>query len=124
MTEEQVAQIQTEAVCRAFERAKFTNMPKELREAYEEEDVQYVRISGAMEEKMAEGIAKGKAEGIEEGIAKGKAEGIEEGITKGKEEGKLEERYEMAREMLIAGESAEKIMKYTKLTFDELNTLT
>ena len=109
MTEEQVAQIQTEAVCRAFERAKFTNMPKELREAYEEEDVQYVRISGAIEEKMVEGIAKGEQIGI--------AKGEQIGIAKGK----LEERYDMAREMLIAGESAEKIMKYTKLTQGELN---
>jgi predicted transposase/invertase (TIGR01784 family) len=94
MTEDQVSQIQTEAVCRAFERAKFTNMPKKLREAYEEEDVQYVRISEAMEEKMMEGIAKGK----------------------------LEERYDMAREMLLDAEPDAKIMKYTKLTIKELNT--
>ena len=91
MTEAQVSIIQTDAVRNAFARAQFTKMSKEQREAYEKEDVQYSRISEAMEEKRQEGLAEG--------------------------------RREMVFEMLADNEPDAKILKYSKLTPDELAML-
>lgn len=51
-------------------------------------------------------------EKIEEGRKEGRKEGIEEG--------KIEERLEIAKEMLRDNESIEKIMKYSKLTKEEI----
>jgi predicted transposase/invertase (TIGR01784 family) len=59
-----------------------------------------------------EGIAEGKREGI----AEGKREGIAEGKREGKREGKLE----TAKEMLADGYDIETVMKYTKLTKEEI----
>lgn len=47
-------------------------------------------------------------------------EKIEEGRKEGIEEGKIEERLEIAKEMLRDNESIEKIMKYSKLTKEEI----
>ncbi|WP_333647715.1 Rpn family recombination-promoting nuclease/putative transposase [Lacrimispora sp.] len=53
------------------------------------------------------------------GIERGREEGMEKGI----EEGKLRERKNMALEMLQNGEPLEKIMRYTKLTEEEIKVL-
>lgn len=47
-------------------------------------------------------------------------EKIEEGRAEGIEEGKIEERLEIAKEMIKDNESIEKIMKYSKLTKEEV----
>ncbi len=79
MNESQVKdQIQTPEVLQAFERAKFSSMPGEVKKAYDDEDKQYDRYS----QHTAEVASKGKAEGIAEGIEKGKAEGIAEELLK------------------------------------------
>ena len=70
------------------------------------------RILSEMEEKRrAEGRAQGRAEGIEEGRAEGRQEGAKNKAA------------EIAKEMLKDGEPIEKIMKYSKLTKDEIEKL-
>ena len=53
---------------------------------------------------------------IEEAMAEGKAEGRAEG----REEGKVAERTAIAREMLMDNEPIDKIMRYSKLTKEEI----
>jgi predicted transposase/invertase (TIGR01784 family) len=67
-----------------------------------------------------EGIAEGKREGIAEGKREGIAEGKREGIAEGKREGKREGKLETAKEMLADGYDIETVMKYTKLTKEEI----
>ena len=62
-------------------------------------------------DKFAEGIAKGKAEGIAEGIAKGKAEGIAEGIVI------------IALNMLQENEPLDKISRLTGLSIEAISNL-
>ena len=50
-------------------------------------------------------------------------DGREEGRAEGKFEGKTEERIEIAREMLKDKEPLEKIMKYSRLTREEVLSL-
>jgi len=66
-----------------------------------------------------EGEKKGMERGIEKGMEKGKKKGREEGRKEGREEG----RTETARLMKQAGEPVEKIMLYTQLTQEEVETL-
>ncbi|MGG7213477.1 hypothetical protein ACQPUY_07640 [Clostridium nigeriense] len=47
-------------------------------------------------------------------------EKIEEGREEGREEGKIEERFEIAKEMLKDNEPIEKIIKYSKLSKEEI----
>lgn len=61
--------------------------------------------------------------GMERGIEKGMEQGIEKGRQEGKQEGKQEGRQEMARNMLLGGESIERIIKYTGLGKEEINKL-
>ena len=68
MNESQVKdQIQTPEVLQAFERAKFSSMPGDVKKAYDDEDRQYDQYS----QHTAEIASKGKAEGIAEGEKKG-----------------------------------------------------
>ncbi len=63
-------------------------------------------------------MEKGRQEAIalaEELAEKGREEGIEKGLLAGKRE--------MAKNMLLEGEAMEKIIKYTGLGKDEVNTL-
>ena len=95
MTKEQVAQIQTEAVRKAFERSRFNRMSKIQREAYEKQDMQYSQFSDFTEEKIQEG----------------------------REEGRINERRIIALEILSENEQDSMILKYSKLTPDELAEL-
>ncbi len=58
-------------------------------------------------------------DGYQEGLHNGMKEGIEKGIEKGKHEANLE----IAREMIADGETDEKIVKYTKLSKEEISEL-
>ena len=64
----------------------------------------------------AEGLAEGRAEGRAEGLAEGRAEGIAEG----RKETRSEERNQTAIDMLADGEPIEKIVKYSRLSEDEV----
>lgn len=68
MTESQVQeQIQTPEVLQAFERAKFSSMPRGVKEDYDDEDSQYDRYS----QHTAAEVAKGEAKAIEKGVKAG-----------------------------------------------------
>jgi predicted transposase/invertase (TIGR01784 family) len=67
MTESQVQeQIQTPEVLQAFERAKFSSMPRGVKEDYDDEDSQYDRYS----QHTAAEVAKGEAMGEKKGLLK------------------------------------------------------
>lgn len=71
-------------------------------------------------------ILKGRSNtmGIEELLLdRAKHQGKVEGKVEGKLEGKIEYQHEMAREMLNDGLSIDKIMKFTKLTEEEIQSL-
>lgn len=52
-----------------------------------------------------------------------RAEGVEEGIVKGREKGREEMAIEMAHNMLQDGEPIDKIMRYTKLSLEQIEQL-
>lgn len=91
-----------------FELAEIAKMDKKERSIYEESLKDYWDLKGALETSFKEG----KEEGIQEGIQKGIKEGIQEGIKEGKEDRNIE----IAKMMLDAQESMDKIIKYTGLT--------
>ena len=72
----------------------------------------YVEKKQARAEGLAEGLAEGKAEGLAEGKAEGLAEGKAEGLAEGKAE--------MAKAMLVDGDSVEKVMRISKMTESEV----
>jgi predicted transposase YdaD len=72
-------------------------------------------------------IQKGYTEGEQIGIQKGEQIGIQKGeqigIQKGEEDGRYRERREIALEMLVAGEDVEKIVRYSRLSQEEVRAL-
>lgn len=64
-----------------------------------------------------------KEEGIEIGILDGVKIGKQEGIKLGKAEGKTEEKVEIAKAMLLDGDTVEKVAKITGLSIDEIQKL-
>jgi predicted transposase/invertase (TIGR01784 family) len=83
MNEEQVkSEIHTEAVLKAFERATLSKLPKQVKDDYDAENLQYTQVSEYTAERVAEGEAKGRAEGEAKGRAKGRAEGRAEALLK------------------------------------------
>jgi predicted transposase/invertase (TIGR01784 family) len=64
-----------------------------------------------------------KEEGIEIGILDGVKIGKQEGIKLGKVEGKTEEKVEIAKAMLLDGDTVEKVAKITGLSIDEIQKL-
>jgi predicted transposase/invertase (TIGR01784 family) len=59
----------------------------------------------------------------EEGFEKGIEKGLEMGIEKGIEKGKMEERRNLAAELLREGFSVEKVAKIVKLSLDEVKEI-
>lgn len=60
-----------------------------------------------------EGVEKGMREGVEKGIREGVEKGMREGMEKGMERGDANARADIAKMMLNAGESVDKVMAYT-----------
>lgn len=85
------------------------------------ENLRYQRsvIMTGYDDGLQEGRAEGIAEGRAEGIAKGRAEGIAEGRAEGADQQKMQ----TAKMMLEDGESVEKVMRYTGLTQEQIDTL-
>ncbi len=57
------------------------------------------------------------------GIEKGLEQGLAQGIEKGLEQGILLGKTEMIREMLLSGEPEEKILRFAKISGEELAAL-
>ena len=72
-----------------------------------------------LNEKYDEGRESGLAEGLEKGRNSGLAEGRKSGLA----EGSNKEKLAIAKLMLQGKESLEKIVKYTGLSINQLNTL-
>ena len=70
-----------------------------------------------------EGHAEGHAEGLAEGRAEGLAERRAEGLTEGRAEGRDERNREIARIMLANGEPIEKIILYSGLSREQVESL-
>ena len=77
MNEKEVkSEVRTPAVLDAFERAKLSSLPDQVKQDYDAQQLQYDQVSDYTADKVAEGEAKGRAEGE----AKGKADAILMGV--------------------------------------------
>lgn len=95
--------------------AEIANMPTAEREKYQRSLDAYRTNVATYAWERAEGRAEGEAIGRAEGEAIGRAEG--EAI------GREEKAIEMARVMLQDGEDMEKIMRYTNLSKEQIESL-
>jgi predicted transposase/invertase (TIGR01784 family) len=80
-------------------------------------------IMTIMERIEQENFRKGIVQGIEKGIVQGIEKGREEGIEKGREEGIEKGREEVAKAMLLDGDSIEKISRITGLSVSSIQKL-
>lgn len=69
------------------------------------------------------GMQRGMEKGIVEGIAKGMKKGIKEGIKEGETTGKQKAILQMVKNMLQAGETEEKIIKYTGISPNKIDEI-
>ena len=76
-----------------------------------------------LNEKYDEGRESGLVEGRKSGLAEGRKSGLAEGRKSGLAEGSNKEKLAIAKLMLQGKESLEKIVKYTGLSINQLNTL-
>ena len=86
------------------------------------EKIEYITMSPE-EERLFDSRMKLRTDIIDRLILEfeeGKAEGIEEGLEKGIEKGRTEERFIIARSLLKAGVSVDKITEATGLSEDEI----
>lgn len=105
MNEEEVAaEIKTPAVLRAFELAKISKLPAEVRASYEAEDDDFDRYSQHTAEEISKATHNAKMDGQ----------------VAGKREGKLEGKLEVAQMMLKAGRPLNEIQEYTGLSSAEI----
>jgi predicted transposase/invertase (TIGR01784 family) len=68
-------------------------------------------------------LQKALKEGMEQGLEQGLEQGIAKGIAQGEAEGERKNAIATAREMLVNDEPIEKILKYTKLSIEEVKAL-
>lgn len=64
-----------------------------------------------------------RKEGFEMGIAEGRKEGFEQGVEEGIAKGSTEKSKEIAKEMLKDGMPIDKVIKFTHLTKEEVESL-
>ena len=76
-----------------------------------------------LNEKYDEGRESGLVEGRKSGLAEGRKSGLAEGRKSVLAEGSNKEKLAIAKLMLQGKESLEKIVKYTGLSINQLNTL-
>jgi predicted transposase YdaD len=72
-----------------------------------------------LHEGLAEGLAKGKAQGL----AKGKAQGLAKGKAQGLAKGKVQERNQIALNMLLSNIAPDVITQITGLTAKQVQAL-
>ena len=75
------------------------------------------------QQSIAMGIKFQRRVGREEGLKEGREEGLKEGREEGLKEGLKESRTQIARAMLLDGQPAETVSKYTGLSADEIKAL-
>jgi predicted transposase/invertase (TIGR01784 family) len=105
---------------KALEVIEVMNLSKVERELHEGH-LNWLRMEvSTVNKAKADGEAKGRAEGEALGRAEGEAKGRADGEAKGRSEGKLEERLEIAKDMLAEGADVKFISKVTKLSEEEI----
>jgi len=97
------------------ERAGFVNSTRQKLQAYEDSLKTYRDLKGVIDTSHDEGYDEGYETGHENGLK----EGEEQGIDKGRKQEKID----LARLMKQAGESSEKIARYTGLTSTDIEKL-
>jgi len=100
---------------KAFKTAALAAMSPKERKEYEQSWLDYAGMKAAMDTSKDEG----REEGREEGIEIGKEQGIEIGIP----QGEIIKARKIAKEMKDEGEPIERIIKYTKLSIEEIEKL-
>ncbi len=103
-----------------LERSKWT---AEEDEEYEVEiDEERCRKS-QFETAISEGLAKGLAKGLEQGLEQGLKKGLQQGLEQGLQDGKLEEKINIAKNMLAMGLDEKSIALATKLDPAQIRNL-
>ncbi len=132
MTPEQVQeQIKTQSVLEAFERAKYADLPQDVRKGYDAQAVFFGQYSQHTEETVKEAVeevvkevkAEAMRQGIEQGLAKGIEQGIEQGLAQGLEQGELKKMLETATRMINLGLDDELICASTGISLKDLLAL-
>lgn len=72
---------------------------------------------------LKQGLEKGLKRGLKKGMQQGIQQGIEKGVEKGIEKGMQHIQIEIARRMLSENEPVEKIMQYTGLSAEQIESL-
>ena len=103
----------------AREKLQLMRMNREEQMAYDSYMMDRAILKNTMITAIGEGRLEGKAQGLEEGRAKGR----EEGKAEGRAEGRAEVISLIALNMKKAGEPIEKIMQFTGLTKNEIDSL-
>ncbi|MEM7535231.1 MAG: PD-(D/E)XK nuclease family transposase, partial [Chloroflexota bacterium] len=107
----------------ARDKLRVMKMPPDEKKAYERFWISRAIYREELESAKKDGREEGLEEGHAVGLEEGHAVGLEEGHAVGLEEGQLKKQQEMARQMLTHGEPLDKIMLYSGLSEDEVQSL-
>ena len=99
------------------------NMNDEFNIYYDHEAIYKKDLNEKYDEGRESGLAEGLEKGRNSGLAEGRKSGLAEGRKSGLAEGSNKEKLAIAKLMLQGKESLEKIVKYTGLSINQLNTL-
>ena len=87
----------------------------------------YATIEGAAIQGRQEGLEEGRKKGLQQGMQQGMQQGIQQGMQQGMQQGiqqgMQQEKLETAKLMLEDNETIEKIMRYTGLSAEAINSL-
>ena len=123
--------LQERVFTRLFEAAEIAKFSVEEYESYEESlkiyrdwknTIDFALIKGR-EKGFQKGFQKGSEQGWKKGHEKGRKQGREEGRAEGRAEGRKQGKLQIATQMKADGIPAEVIVKYTGLTFEEIQKL-
>ena len=108
---------------KAFKTAALAAMSPKERKEYEQSWLDYAGMKAAMDTSEEKGKEKGIVIGIEIGKKQGIEQGIEQGLEQGIPQGEIIKAWKIAKEMKDEGEPIERIIKYTKLSIEEIEKL-
>ncbi len=106
-----------------FHAAEIARYNPQDQQAYQDSVKNYRDWKNVMNTLYEEAIEKGLTEGLAKGMEKGMEKGLEKGLTEGMEKGQKESQYSIARLMKKNGEPMDKIIQYTQLSKEEIDSL-
>jgi predicted transposase/invertase (TIGR01784 family) len=80
-------------------------------------------LAKGIEQGLVKGIEQGLEKGMEQGLEKGMEQGLEKGMEQGLEKGKLNEKIEIAKNMIKIGVDINIISNATQLSIDQIKKL-